>query len=120
MACGRKTLAFVTGNPKKLEEVNLETVTQCVDVWRVLVTGGGHPGRLAELGAHLKECRLLVFTTHHSARGLHTFLLSLSFSVPELQGEPEEIAMEKCRIAVEKVELWSGGCEESGYWSVCM
>lgn len=58
----RRTLTFVTGNPKKLEEV------------------------CAIVGESIPWC-----------------LESRDVDLPELQGEPDDIARDKCRLAAEKV-----------------
>ena len=96
--CIKRTLTFVTGNPRKLEEV-------CVSVYLFYSIRSMAAQVIAIVGNSLKwELTSSKLDCEHCT----TILLSNCsncdcLSVPELQGEPDEIAKEKCRLAVEKV-----------------
>jgi inosine triphosphate pyrophosphatase len=88
-----RPVTFVTGNAKKLEEVRA-------------ILGQSIPFQSLKLDCDI-SLSLCVFVSmgnkNYMIMGLMLFLLSV-LTVPELQGEPEEISKEKARLAAVEVQ----------------
>jgi hypothetical protein len=112
------TIYFATGNKKKLEEVSSvskHTLVLSRAVWRLSVPDCA---MLLHCAAVLLVLPLLLACLHPATPQQVVAILAagheLPFIVepakldlPELQGEPEEISIEKCRIAAKQV--WPQG-----------
>lgn len=86
-AAKRGFITFVTGNAKKLE------VRAVLCESGSVLTSGSRPSRV------LQEVRAIL------GESFAFELRSAAVDLPELQGEPQDISREKCRLAAQQVQL---------------
>ena len=87
MSLPRKTLVFVTGNAKKLEEV-------------VAILGSNFPFQVLFLVVYPERALWHFFFF----KLISTQVTSQNIDLPEYQGEPDDIVKEKCKAAVNAVK----------------
>ena len=87
MSLPRKTLVFVTGNAKKLEEV-------------VAILGSNFPFQVLFLVVYPERALWHFFFF----KLISTQVTSQNIDLPEYQGEPDDIVKEKCKAAANVVK----------------
>jgi hypothetical protein len=89
------TLTFVTGNKKKLE---VRSSSSLPAIWDVAVV------EVSKVPPHL-VCFLQEVQRILKEAEVPFNITNMSLDLPELQGEPEEVAIEKCRLAAKEVRF---------------